>query len=341
MKILHVNYYDQRGGAAVAAYRLHSELIRQGVDSQMLVMSGSCSDKTITSSNGLNLLLNKFSRKIAFELLKLQKSDNHIPHSLNVVSGNILKKIDEIKPDIVHLHWINGEMLSIAQIGTLCSRYPVIWTFHDAWPVCGAEHHSKIDGNNRFMHGYHKENREVKGLDIDRYIWNIKLKHWESKRFNVIAPSHWLASCVTCSKIFKNSNVEVIHNGLDIASFSPRDTIDARKHLNLPVDRKLIAFGASYLEDKNKGGELLRSCLDDICQLSDYDCPELVTIGNGHFTHEKMKVHNLGHMADEGLLAAFYSSADVFVLASRQDNLPNMIMEAMACGTPCVAFKTG
>ena len=336
MKVLHVNYYDFRGGAGKAVCRLHQGLMDNGIDSRLLVQNKQTDIRNVLPAG---LKCRRFYQKISAACGRLQLSQNPMPKSLNIFNSGLDKVINRSDADIVHLHWINGEMISIREIAGINKK--IIWTFHDGWPFCGAEHHSKLDGNRRFKNGYTAANKEDRGIDIDRYIWRRKIKFWQNLDVNIVTPSKWLEKCVSESVIFKDKKITTIPNGIDTNYYKPLDKNLSRNFFNLPSNKKIIAFGAANINDKNKGGPEL---LEIIKYLGDQntDC-EIITIGSGygHNSLEGIKVNNLGHLTSEDKIIKFYSAADVFILPSKQDNLPNMIMESLACGTPCVGFDIG
>lgn len=338
MQVLHINYYDSNGGAARACCRLHKGLINHDIDSRILVIDKLSDDESIIKAVGLKMkFVLKIIQKLSFEFSKLQNSSNKLPHSLGFFSNRIYKKINKINPDIVHLHWINGEMLSIKDLSNLEGK--IVWTLHDEWAFCGTEHYK--GDSLRYKNGYLKKNKKDSGLDIDRFIWQKKIKYWKDLAFNIVTPSNWLGKSASKSILFKNKNVSVIPNGLNLNIFKMEDKTESRKYLNLPEDKKLIAFGATNVNDLNKGGKEL----EEIVNIVSKQCTdiEIVTVGGGANLRELsgIKINNLGLLTSEEDIVKFYSAVNLFILPSKQDNLPNMIMEAMACGTPCVGFDTG
>jgi glycosyltransferase involved in cell wall biosynthesis len=161
----------------------------------------------------------------------------------------------------------------------------------------------------------------------------------------VIAPSRWMATLARESALLRRCRIETIPNGIDTAVFKPIDRRIAREILNLPLDRRLVLFGAMRAtSDRRKGFEYLKAALDRIAVGPLRHVVELVVFGaTAPRSPERfgLKTHYVGQINDEVALALLYASADAFVAPSRQDNLPNTVMEALACGTPCVAFRVG
>lgn len=180
--------------------------------------------------------------------------------------------------------------------------------------------------------------------DLSRRVWSRKQIAWKDIHLTVVAPSRWLADCARSSSLLREQRVEVIPNGIDVETYLPGDSAAARSALGLPQDRKLTLFGAVHsLSDSNKGLDLLLAAVSNL-DTSLQKRAELVVFGDRSNLDVQgcgLPVRNLGVIAEESRLALLYQAADVFVAPSRQENLPNMVLEAMACGAPCVAFDVG
>lgn len=300
---------------------------------------GSCSagvEGTRRSAAGTNLRLRARSARLVTKLLK---TGNPVIHSPGLYPSRWPSRVNECDADVVHLHWVQNEMLSIADIGRI--KKPLVWTFHDMWAFCGAEHYTTDD---RWQQGYRFDNRppHESGFDLNRWAWQRKLKHWHSPA-HVVCPSHWLADCVRSSALMRDWPVSVIPNCIDTRSWCPADRQDARQRLGLSFDGPLMLFGADDgTRDTRKGFDLLVSALeylrDELPEL------ELLVFGGGQ-RHSGMlsgvPAHFTGELASDDMLRCAYNASDVMVIPSRQDNLPNTGLESLACGTPVVAFDVG
>jgi glycosyltransferase involved in cell wall biosynthesis len=239
---------------------------------------------------------------------------------------------------------LGSGFLSVEQIGKLINKRKVIWTLHDQWAFCGAEHYDEGAGRSRWITGYSRFNRPDghRGLDIDRFTWLRKKRSWTGQA-HIVTPSNWLADCVRESELLGEWPVTVIPNPLDLNVFKPNDKAMARNLLGLPPDEPLILFGAiGGSNDTRKGWDLLARALPLVAK--ELKAAQAVVFGqSGHEGMENlgMKAHSLGYLHDELTLALAYSAADVVVVPSRQDNLPQTAVEAHGCGRPVVAFKTG
>lgn len=347
MKILHVNAFDAGGGAARAAMRLHEGLRSQGIDSHFLtVKPGSGEDGVFTPLGKRQILTAYAKRHAAQRIASLQQTPtNKVIHSLGLFPSGVGRWINSSDFDVVNLHWICAEALSIGEIARI--EKPIVWTMHDMWPLMGAEHYDDLDHPGRWKAPYAAASRpsSYSGPDIDRYVWARKARLWTGKTFNLVSPSNWLASCVRDSALMGNQPCEVIHNPLDTESFAPVDRGEARRMLRLPLDKKLILFGAlGATSDLRKGYDLLIAALRELERVRGGKDIEVLVFGGqrtGKIPGLELTTHFLGAFHDDLSLRVAYSAADVFVAPSRQDNLPNTVVEAAACGVPTAAFDIG
>lgn len=345
MRILHLCYSDLDGGAARAAFRLHQAQRSQGLDSHMLVINKCSDDPFVHTVSGLQQLRIKLASALSRLLLRGQKTPNPVHHSLNLFPSGLLREIDRLAPDVVNLHWLGGEMLSIGEIARI--RQPVVWTLHDMWAFSGAEHYDDDKPSQRYQMGYHRESRHEQhgGLDLDRWTFRRKQKAWAGKSFQIVTPSHWMADCVRQSTLFAGLPVSVISNCIDHTLYRPLPRELAREALGLPQDKQLLLFGAmSSTSDPRKGYHLLIPALQQLKVEGKAEQVELVVFGASRGDAEQVtgiKTHYMGRLHDDISLCLLYNAANLFVAPSLQDNLPNTLVESLACGTPCVAFDIG
>ena len=178
MKILHINFSDSGGGAARAVLRLHNELLNKNVDSYILVREKLTNNKNIMGPiQKIDLITINIKKKLSRNLKFFFKTTNTNTHSLNLISSGIIGQINDFKPDYVNLHWLGNETISIKEISKIKSK--IVWTLHDMWPFCGAEHYTN---DNRYVEGYTRLNRPIyeKKLDINKYIWLQKKKYFNN-----------------------------------------------------------------------------------------------------------------------------------------------------------------
>ena len=342
MKVLQLNHSDINGGAARASYRIHHALRDIGIDSQMLVNLAASGDWSVRGPTSLwGKTISRIRPQLVTPLRKLLSTGNPIIHSPALVPSRWSKRLNTSDADVVHLHWVQGEMLSIADIGRICK--PIVWTLHDMWAFCGAEH---VTPDYRWRDGYRVDNRPVheSGFDLNRYTWQRKRKHW-SRPLQVVCPSQWLADCVRTSALMGKWPVAVIPNPIDTDRWKPIDQRLARQLLDLPQDCPLLLFGAmGGGQDPNKGFDLLLAALSHLRSEPSLQTLHLVVFGQlapQSPPQLGFPVNYTGHFHDDLSLRALYSAADVMVVPSRQEAFGQTASEAHACGTPVVAFNTG
>jgi len=344
MKILIVNTYDILGGAARAAYRLHRSLLSAGIDSKMLVQTKKSDDYTVIPVYGGNKIGKAFSliRPILDRIpLKFYKNRIKTPFSPAWLPfSKVIEKINEMNPDIVHLHWIAGGMIKIEDLAKI--NKPIVWTLHDNWAFTGGCHIKWNCEKYTDFCGACPVLGSDKEYDLSKKVWIRKNKVFKKINMVIVSPSKWLYDCSKKSSLLKNKRHKVMPNPIDVDLFKPVDKSISRKIWNLPQNKKLIAFGAvSATSDINKGFKELSEAL---YKIADKKNIELVVFGSSEPKNPPdfgFKTHYLGHLHDDVSLVTLYSAVDVVVVPSLQENLSNTIMESLACGTPVVAFNVG
>lgn len=341
MKPVLLSQSDTAGGAARASFRLHKALLRHGVSSRMRVGVKKSDLATVDGPSGkLGMAVGLVRPHVGGLLMYLQKSTNPILHSPAILPSGIVRSLNASSAEVLNLHWINNEFLTIEDIGQL--RKPIVWTLHDMWPLCGAEHYAPDDISARWRKGYLPGNRTDGhgGLDIDRWAWNRKLRAWRSQMY-IVTPSRWLADCVKGSELLGQKPVIVIPNPLDTRQFQPWPKQLARQMLGLSPEVPLVLFGAiGGGADSRKGWDLLQPALVSLA--NELPRVESVIFGQSEPVNPPrlgLPMHWMGHLNDDATLALLYSAADVMVVPSRQENLPQSGTEAQACGCPVVAFN--
>lgn len=265
-----------------------------------------------------------------------QKSTNYELHTFDIGTVVSPAYINNSDADIVHLHWVNYSMVGIKAISKI--NKPIVWTFHDMWPFMGCEHYDDLINPFRYTEAYNRTNKNIKACDINKIAWKLKNKYWKNIKFNVITPSKWLKQCAEKSYIFKSKNIINIPNIIEEDKFYYKEKKEARRELSFNLNKKYILFGAFNTNKSNKGGDLLNSAIKDL----EIENTELLIFGSSNSKGKyKLPTKYMGYINDESTLNNLYNAADVFIVPSRQDNLPNTVIESMRCGTPIVAFNIG
>jgi glycosyltransferase involved in cell wall biosynthesis len=263
-------------------------------------------------------------------------------------TGSDITKLREFQEaDIIHLHWINQGMLSLNGIRKILrSGKPVVWTMHDSWPataIChvtlGCRNFTTRCQNCRLLPG------NGSASDLSSTIWQKKWKMLEEENIYYVACSRWLESEAKKSALLKGQKITSVPNPIDTHIYKKGDKLAARQRLGLPPDSRLILFASQRVTTENKGMTYLIEACRQLADLTKCQTPCEVMILGGHAEEVveqlPMKAYPLGYVNDEQRIVDVYHAADVFVLPSLSENLPNTIMEAMACGVPCVGFKVG
>jgi glycosyltransferase involved in cell wall biosynthesis len=338
MRVFALNLSDSVGGAAKAAYRIHQALRGIGVDSSLVVHRKTLNDLHIIGpKNNFEILFDRFRSGIGVLVARLIRTRNGAYHSPAIFPTSWSQKLNLSHADVVHLHWVHGEMMSISDLGLI--EKPLVWTLHDMWAFSGAEHYSETL---RWQEGYKQGNRpqDETGFDLNRWTWLRKQKAWKTP-IQIVTPSQWLASCVKDSALMRDWPIEVIPNPIDVDQWTPVDKKIARERLGLPQDVPLILFGAiGGAADPRKGFDLLQEALHQLS--GKINSLELVVFGQDAPEQPLdlgFPVHYLGHLASELDMQMAYSAADALIAPSRQEVFGQTASEAHACGCPALAFE--
>lgn len=341
MRVLIVNTSERTGGAAVAANRLMMALNNNGVKAKMLVRDKESDSLTVVGLPKSPMLNWHFLWERLVIFFHCRFSRKHLFEIDLANTGSDITKLREFQEaDVIHLHWINQGMLSLSGIRKILkSGKPVVWTMHDIWPAT-AICHLTLNCRNFTTHCHNCRLLPGKGSssDLSTSVWRKKEKMLEDSSIYFVTCSHWLEQEAKASALLRGQKIVSIPNPIDTHIYRSGDKQAARKNLGLPEDKRLILFVSQRVTNKNKGMDYL---IDACRQMEDY---ELVILG-GHAEEVvdqlPLKAHPLGYVNDERRIVEIYQAVDVFVLPSLSENLPNTIMEAMACGVPCVGFKVG
>ncbi len=347
MNILQLSTDDFSGGASRAAYRLHQALCAQGLDSRMRVLVHQTANARVIAGRGPRSFEQKVRDRVARVLRDRRarqfRTDNLILHSYGQVSAGLVGEINASPADVLNLHWIVN-LLSVEDIGRL--RKPIVWTLHDMWAFCGGEHYAPDNVGARFGHGYLNDNRPAgeHGPDLNREAWERKRRAWADQSFQIVAPSRWMAGCVRDSVLFRNTPVRVIPNPIEMEQlWRPLSKRFAHAALGLDPNKQYVLSGSAGGSPHLKGEDLLLKAMARVAAARGQEI-EILIFGQFRPLHDQdwpCRVHWLGPVRDDHVMATIYSACDLMVVPSRQDNLPNTAVEANACGAPVVGFEIG
>ncbi|PCI27950.1 MAG: glycosyl transferase family 1 [SAR324 cluster bacterium] len=342
MKILIVTRSDIQGGAARAAYRLHKSLLNQDVNSQMLVQDKKSDNfKIIVHEKKSTQYFNKlrpFIDTIPGRFYKNKTKTLFSPSWFGF--SNIVDKINDINPDIVHLHWICSGMISIEDLVRI--KAPIVWSLHDMWAFTGGCHYDEECNLYISNCGTCKVLGSNKENDLSRKIFRRKEKAFSKiDNMTIVGLSKWLSDCAKNSTLLQGKKHINLPNPIDTSVFKPFDKENSRELWDLPKGKKLVLFGAmDATSDPRKGFKELSKALT---QLRCNDL-EFVVFGSSEPENSQklgFKTHYLGHLHDDVSLVTLYNAVDIVVVPSIQENLSNAIMESLACATPVVGFDVG
>jgi len=349
MRVLIINTSERVGGAAIAANRLMEALKKNGVKAKMLVRDKQTDQMTVVTLESSLMLPLKFLWERFCVLVANRFSMKNIFQVDIANTGSDITKMYEFEQaDVIHLHWVNQGFLSMQDLDKIMhSGKPVVITMHDMWYFTGICHYS--GSCNR----YEKECYRCPllkgggmGKDLARSVYERKRKLYGDVKITFVGCSRWIADLARKSRLTEGQQVVNIPNAINTSVFHPIDMIEARRRRGLPADKTLILFGSQRITDERKGFRYLA----DACNIVKQNNKELaekvglVVLGSHSEKVESLvpfDVYPVNYLSNESEVMEMYNAVNLFVTPSLQDNLPNTIVEAMACGTPCVGFKVG
>ncbi len=349
MRVLHIatSVVEQS-----ASFRIHKAVAGAGIESFVYVLGSSlgnprviCSQKRTFFKSIPIKLKKKILPLIERSAIKAFSYTTGTPVSLGLVSAFDRALVEKINPDIVHLHWICAGFLSVKDVMWLSQRYPLVWTLHDSWAFTGGCHIPFECKKYSDQCQVCPQLKSKNGIDLADKVFSLKKKYYCSAKFHIVTPSRWLEDCVQKSKILYGKPVHVVPNPLNVKRFNVKDKSFVRDTLGFSPEKKYILFGAmNSTSDENKGFRFVHEAMQLFSQRWKGVPVEIVIFGSDKpddAPNFKLPVHYMGRLHDDISLSLLYSVADVMIVPSKSENFPNTVLEAMGCGTPCVAFRIG
>ena len=349
MRVLIVNTSERTGGAAIAANRLLHALNHNGVEARMLVRDRKTDAAEVQSiprpwrlkanflwERGVIWLANGLSKKNLFQV--------DIANA-----GTDITRMEAFRwADVIHLHWVNQGYLSLKNLERImASGKPVVITMHDQWYFTGICHYS---GNcdkyqSQCIHCPMLKRGGI-GTDLAKRVFDRKRELYAGGNVTFVGCSRWIADLARQSRLTRGHTVTNVPNAIDTDVFKPMNQAECRQHYQLPQDKKLLLFGAQRITDPRKGFDYLAEACEHISKHHPTLPGTLGVVVLGGDTQSvksalPLPVYTIDYLSNETAIAQLYNAVDLFVTPSLQDNLPNTIVEAMACGTPCVGFNVG
>ena len=349
IRVVHLSTSDSGGGAARAAFRLHTGLRRIGVESSMLVEQRGSNDPHVRQFRPPSDLLSRLRRRSRRAAIAQDSARYpNRPPSLDYFSDDRTPYdgtlVGQIPPcDVINLHWVDGFVdyegffPGVARRGT-----PLVWRLADMNAFTGGCHYD--DGSGKFTQqcGACHQLGSTDPNDLSHEIWLRKkraLSQVPPGGLHLVGTSRWIAAEAKRSSLLGDRAVTIIPNGLDVNEFRPRDPKFSRDFFDLPPDAKIVLFAADSADTVRKGFAYLAEAL---AGMRDIENLLLVSVGGGSPKLDPVVRHvHLGRIKDDRILSLAYSAADVYVIASLQESFGQTVIESMACGTPVVGFASG
>jgi len=342
MRVTHLAHSNKVGGAANFTSRLIDSLCSVGIDNELIASSVKTETNKIhvispDGSKTLNLIRAQSCQTLDRKLRLLEKTNQYTYKSSNLIGALRARELNNLKTDLFNLHWINGGLISIRQIGKI--KKPIVWTMLDMWPFLGSEHYLFESDPHRFIDGFTKNNRNPNdvGLDLCKIAWNFKRKYF--KNLNLISPSNWLSYKASSSLLFKDQKIEVIPPPIDSNMFSPTIKKIARARFNIDEHKFVIGYLGGIKE--RKGWKLV----EELCTDPNLNQNWKFLLG-GASTEKYLEFKEVtrtailaGELEKPADLTLFYSSIDVLIVPSIVEAYGLVAQEAQACGVPVLAFS--
>jgi len=342
MKILHVNYSDSKGGAAIACSRLVEALNENFTKSDLIVCEKKEDRKYRTLNqfeNNTDLVLHKLKKYLSINIKNIIGAKNIYKDSISIFNSGLAKKINNLDYDVINLHWICNEMISIEEIKKI--KKPKVWTVVDMWPFTGSSHYTT---NNFYK--YHNQKFDKNFLfNIENWVLSRKQKNFD-KDIVVVCISNWLSNLAKESNVFRENRIFTVPCTIDHTKWTPISKEASRNHLKFEKNKKYFLFSAyNGIADHRKGFDLLLDSLK-LLKINRNDF-SVVILGNTNGLDEFKKIYDFNYIVydkhfndDHEALKLIYSACDIFIMPSRIEAFGQIVLEAGACELPCLTFKT-
>lgn len=331
IKVLHLSYSCDIGGAARASSRIHKSLIKEKIKSRMCIVKSN----TINLDKSYYFPQNFFDKdtfklKIFFlRLIQAFLNNNSQKITLNILPSNFYKHINSSNFDIINIHWIGNETISLEDIEKI--KKPILWTMHDMNQFQSLEHYdSRI-----------KKNIIYKKLDKINFKRKKKLYH---KINYFVAVSDWLKKKAITSKLLKKKNIYLAANTIDTSFWKHNSRYSSRNELKIKNDKFVIGFGGLFNPKLSnlKGFDILQKIIKSKILKKNKSKIIFIFFGHGKFKEyyfNEFKIINFGKLDEDKKILKYYNTLDIFLNLSKQEAFGQTVLEAQSCSVPCVAFK--
>ncbi len=342
MKVVHLSTVDIGGGASRGSYALHQELVRQGVESVLVVEQQRSSDPDVRGDElPIQRLTNKVRHRLDLLPLRAYRGRRDGVFSLSAVPGNVVGRVRALNADLVHLHWVGASFVRPEDLERF--GVPIVWTLRDMWPFTGGCHYS--EGCDRYEQSCGRcphlgTNRD---RDLSRWVWSRKQRSWMEVDITPVAISRWTGDQARASSLFGHRDVRVIHNAIDVEFWSPQSKEAAKRVLNIPMDKQVVLFIALSIGDTRKGFSHFVDACRELSEQQPGDGLYAVVVGAtapADRVDLGVPAQFLGALQDDTAIRNVYAAADVTVVPSLEEAFGKTAAESLACGTPVVAFDS-
>lgn len=339
MNILHISATDNAGGSGRSAYRIHNELRRRGHGSKMLV------NYRVTDDPDVGYLWRSFGWRAADAIVRRVTERLSLQYLYYPSSYGLQWHPWFREADVVQLYNTHGGYFSHTALPLLSAKKPVIWRLSDQWPMTGHCAYSFECDRWKTGCGQCPHLFDAPALRVDRtaQLWLVKQRVFAQSQLEIVAPSSWMAGFAKASPLLSRFPLHVIPNGLDATTFRPVPRDEARRQFGIAQDARVALFVSLEIDAVRKGGAYFKAAAAKLAAAGGAPF-EVLAVGAGADAWRgqlPVRVTAVDAMHDDARLAAAYSAADVYVMPTMAENLPNAVLESMACGTPVVAFATG
>lgn len=331
MKVVQINIVCGYGSTGKICVGISKALNLENIENYILYCSGNSS-----YSQGIKCT-EKFPK---LQALRSRILGNYGFNS-KVTTKRLLAELDRIAPDIVHLHNLHGHNCNLDMLMEYCRsrKIKLVWTFHDCWAFTAYCPYFDMVNCDKWKTGcHHCVQRKRFSWFVDRSAWlyQKKKKAFSNLDMTIVTPSQWLADLVRAS-FLKDYPVQVIHNGIDLTVFHP-SVSEFRKRYLIP-ESKFVLLGVAIQWVPRKGADVFIR----LAQRLDPEKFQIVMVGTDPEIDKQLpeNVISIHRTENQQELAEIYSAADLFVNPTREDNYPTVNLEALACGTPILTFRTG
>ncbi len=345
MNIVILNTSENKGGAAVACNRLHQALLENNIHSEMIVRQKYSNDVHVFefSNSSIRKKINLFFFFLEIFILRYFKKKNK-DFSLPYFGPSLSKNKKLLSADIIHIHWVQNSYISLNELEKIIKlNKPIVWTLHDMWAFTGGCHYNEDCRKFESQCIQCPQLTHTNLIDFSKIIFERKASI-NTDNVQIVCPSNWLMAEAKKSKLFSNNKIEVIPYNIDFNLFKHYNKQSALNEFGLKDDKKVILFVSMNVEDERKGFTYFKKAILHLEQSIPNWKNNYQILAIGRHSDEKhfdTQITYTGRLSNVEKISKAYSAAEVFVAPSLQDNLPNTVIESLACGTPVVAFNIG